>query len=357
MGYKTKNQRSAVQHSPPRQNEGLVRIGPLLCIPSILSELSQAPEPVLRRAGFHPEQFTGDPDRKISFVAGSQLIDCCVEATGCQHFGLLMGKGANCSSLGIAGFMMRFAPTVGEALRSMVEHLELHDQGGVPLLETYGEFSSLGFAVYQIGADAIDQIYDLSATMICNMMRDLCGQSWNPTEVLLSRHPPPQQAPYEQFFRAPIRFNAEKNAVVFSTRWLNQPLPSADPLLFRHLVKEANEQQLYQTTNTTEKVRRLLRKSLAQKNFTATDIARHLFMHERTLHRHLQEEGTSYRQELENIRLEIAKKMLAKSDMPLAIITKALGYSDTSAFVRSFKRWTGHTPSQWRSLDGPSEAR
>jgi AraC-like DNA-binding protein len=96
-------------------------------------------------------------------------------------------------------------------------------------------------------------------------------------------------------------------------------------------------------------VRRLLRKSLAERKFTAPDIARNLHMHERTLHRRLQDEGTSYRIELKNIRFEMARHLLTESDMPLSTIAKALGYADTSAFVRSFKRWTGYTPIQWRS--------
>jgi AraC-like DNA-binding protein len=345
---------SAKQQRPTTKSQSLkadgrVRIGPLLGIPRVLSELGCPPEPVLHRAGFDPLQFEGDPDTKISFIAGSRLLDCCVRATGCQHFGLLLGQQTNCSSLGIVGFMMRFAPTVGDSLHTLLRHLELHDQGGVPLLDTWGDFSSLGYAIYQTGVDAVDQIYDLSMAVVCNIMRDLCGPHWNPIQVLLSRRPPPLLAPYERFFQAPLRFEQERNALVFTTQWLKHPLHSADPLLFRHLEQEANELHIYETLSTTGKVRRLLRKSLAERKFTAPDIARNLHMHERTLHRRLQDEGTSYRIELKNIRFEMARHLLTESDMPLSTIAKALGYADTSAFVRSFKRWTGYTPIQWRS--------
>jgi AraC-like DNA-binding protein len=330
--------------------EARVRIGPLLGIPRILSELGCPPEPILRRAGFDPVQFEGDPDAKISFIGASKLLDHCVTATGCRHFGLLLGQHTSCSSLGIVGFMMRFAPTVGESLHTLVRHLELHDQGGVPLINSRGDLSSLGYAIYQTGVDAADQIYDLSVAFACCIMRDLCGQQWNPYQVLLSRRPPAQQALYEQFFQAPLRFGAEQNAVLFPTQWLEHPLTSADPLLFRHLEQEAHELHIYETMSTTGKVRRLLRKSLADGKFTSPEIARDLYIHERTLHRRLREEGTCYRCELQNIRLEMARQLLAETNMPLSTIAKTLGYADTSAFVRSFKRWTGHTPVQWRSL-------
>jgi AraC-like DNA-binding protein len=40
---------------------------------------------------------------------------------------------------------------------------------------------------------------------------------------------------------------------------------------------------------------------------------------------------------------------LAERAFPLGRITYLLGYSDLSAFSRAFRRWTGHTPSEWRA--------
>jgi AraC-like DNA-binding protein len=320
-------------------------------VPEILREFGCEPGPVLEDAGFKLEQFE-DPDTEISFVAGSQLLARCVRVTGCQHFGFLLGVNANSSSLGIAGFMLRFAPNVATALHALIRHLELHDQGGVPLLTSRGDLTSLGYAVIQSGAEAIDQIHDLSAAVACNIMRDLCGSDWNPDQVLMPRRQPPELTPYQRFFRAPLRFDTEQNAVVFPTRWLDHQISNADPLLYRHLEKEANERHDYRTTATTGKVRRLIRKSLASGDFTVGEVARHLRMHQRTLHRRLREEDTSFRRELDDVRYEVARQLLTESAASLANIAKALGYADTSAFVRSFKRWSGTTPGQWRSRHG-----
>ena len=86
----------------------------------------------------------------------------------------------------------------------------------------------------------------------------------------------------------------------------------------------------------------------------ATDIARQLHIHERTLNRRLQEEGTSFRHELDFVRYEMARQFLAESAIPIAKIATALNYADVSAFNRAFKRWTGMTPSQWRIRSGAS---
>jgi AraC-like DNA-binding protein len=330
--------------------DAFVRVGPLMSVPALLRQFDCSPERILGDAGLKLEQFE-DPDTKISFLAGSKMLAHCVAATSCQHFGLLMGKRAGSSSLGLAGFILRFAPNVSAGLQALLRHLELHDQGGVPVLNTHGVTSSFGYAIYLPGIEAADQIYDLSTAMACNIMRDLCGQDWNPTRVLLARRCPTDLTAYKDFFRAPLRFDAEQNAVVFPTDLLDHTLTSADPALFRHLQKEADEQHDNHPLSTTETVHRLLRQSLASGHFTANSIAKQLGMHERTLHRHLEKEGTSFRSELEGIRYGVARQLLSKSKTPISGIANALGYTEASTFIRSFKRWSGTTPALWRSHD------
>jgi hypothetical protein len=145
----------------PAENEGIpadafVRVGPLMSVPALLRDFDCSPEQVLGEAGLNLAQFE-DPDTEISFLAGSKMLAHCVAATGCQYFGLLMGERAGSSSLGLAGFMLRFAPDVGTALHALLRHLELHDTGGVPVLTTGGEVSSLGYAFYLPGVAAADQ--------------------------------------------------------------------------------------------------------------------------------------------------------------------------------------------------------
>jgi AraC-like DNA-binding protein len=79
-------------------------------------------------------------------------------------------------------------------------------------------------------------------------------------------------------------------------------------------------------------------------------IARQLGMHERTLNRRLQEEGTTFRRELENVRYELARQLLADTIVPLSKIAAALNYADATAFARAFKRWSGIPPAEWRQL-------
>nr|WP_245444691.1 AraC family transcriptional regulator [Microvirga sp. KLBC 81] len=72
-------------------------------------------------------------------------------------------------------------------------------------------------------------------------------------------------------------------------------------------------------------------------------------MHRRTLTRHLRTEGLAFRQVANEVRFEIACKLLQNTDMALSQVAVVLRYSEPSAFTRAFRRWSGQTPSAWRA--------
>ena len=80
------------------------------------------------------------------------------------------------------------------------------------------------------------------------------------------------------------------------------------------------------------------------------DVARLLSLHRRTLNRRLHALGTTYQQVLDQVRFDIARQLLATSDVSLDDIAATLGYAGVSPFMRTFRRWAGETPGRWRRL-------
>lgn len=99
----------------------------------------------------------------------------------------------------------------------------------------------------------------------------------------------------------------------------------------------------------TDDVRRLLRKRPLRGLCSAEEVAGLLAMHRRTLSRHLNVEGTGFREIVNEVRFEVACRLLRGTDFSSAQIASALGYSEASAFTRAFRRWSGQTPGAWRA--------
>ena len=98
-----------------------------------------------------------------------------------------------------------------------------------------------------------------------------------------------------------------------------------------------------------EDLRRVLRTELLRGTCSANSIARLFSMHRRTMNRHLNAEGLAFRRLANQIRFEIACELLENTDMALSKVAAVLRYSEPSAFTRAFRRWSGQSPSAWRS--------
>jgi AraC-like DNA-binding protein len=77
-------------------------------------------------------------------------------------------------------------------------------------------------------------------------------------------------------------------------------------------------------------------------------IASDLFMSPRTLRRKLAAEGTSFSMLVDGVRYELARRYIDDPCRSLTEISFLLGFSELSVFSKSFKRWTGKTPSAFR---------
>jgi AraC-like DNA-binding protein len=78
------------------------------------------------------------------------------------------------------------------------------------------------------------------------------------------------------------------------------------------------------------------------------EVAKHLHLSPRTLHRRLEEEGASFQAIKDALRRDLAINKLARTSQALASIATDLGFADASAFYRAFVGWTGMAPAHYR---------
>ncbi len=328
--------------------EGHVRVNPLIEIPRILRERGIDPVEALRSAGLDMALFD-DPENMVSFAAIGRLMKLCVARTQCPHFGLLIGRRSGLSTLGIIGHLSQQMPDVGSALRSLILHLQIHDRGAAPNLSVEPDVAVLSYLIYQRGVEGTSQIYDCAIAIIFNILRDLCGPTWRPTEVSFSHRQPSDTKPYRQFFQAPLRFDREQTALVFPAKWLDCAVAGADPVRREQLEQQIAALENLDSRDLVSQLRSVLRTLLITHRSSLEQVAQLFSMHRRTLNRRLKAQNYTFHELVNEVRYEIARQLLEDTQMPMSQIAVTLDYSDASAFTRAFRRWSGTTPAAWRA--------
>lgn len=82
---------------------------------------------------------------------------------------------------------------------------------------------------------------------------------------------------------------------------------------------------------------------------TVAAVSKRLGVPVRTLKRRLQQQGTSYREIVDEVRTEVAIKYLRETDLSIEDIAYSLGFSEAANFRRAFRRWTKETPNQFKT--------
>jgi AraC-like DNA-binding protein len=322
-----------------------------MALPAVLRSLGADPAQVVAEAGLSLALFD-NPDNLISYAARGHLVSHCVARTGCQHFGLLLGQQGGLHSLGLMGLLVKYSPDVGTAMRSFVRYTYLHVRGAATTLTVDDDMAMLSYEIHQPLVEATDQVGDGAVALLFNILRALCGPDWKPAEIRFAHRKPKDVAPFRRFFHAPLRFDAEENALVFSADWLNRQLPETDPQLRRLLQRQIDVLEVRHGDDFPEQVRSVLRSALVTGQAKGGQVAALFSMHVRTLNRRLNEFGTGFQQLVDEGRFEIARQMLEDSAMDIAQIAAMLDYADASAFTRAFRRWSGTTPARWRAIPG-----
>jgi AraC-like DNA-binding protein len=154
-------------------------------------------------------------------------------------------------------------------------------------------------------------------------------------------------------FGAPVHFDRPHAALALAAGALSMRLPHGDALLRDVLERHAHDALARRRTQTTlaGDAQRLLG-ALLRDGLPGRDaVAAQLGMSGRSLHRRLQEEGTSFRELLDQARLALARERLAGDDS-LADIAGQLGFSSPQVFQRWFRQQTGTTPGECRRAAG-----
>ena len=170
-----------------------------------------------------------------------------------------------------------------------------------------------------------------------------------PRRVLLDFPQPDYRTVYDRFLPCPVEFNARRNAVVFTRKALDTELVNSNAAVLEFCERrcELILADLESGTDVSSRVRNKLLDGLPPFP-TAEQTASALHMSSRVLRRRLQEEGTSFRDLVRQVRQQLACRYLQESELTIDEVARLLGYSEPAAFSRAFKSWTTRSPTGFR---------
>jgi len=322
------------------------RVGDLISLPVLIAKLDIDLPHVMAVAGL-PVDALNSPEHRVPLQAIGRLFDAATDMSGQHDLGLRLGSMVRLDDLGIIGDLARNAATLDEALRFMVAYQHLNSEGDLVFVARHDPIVEVGYAIYYPGVKGVDQMCDYALAALFTVLRELAGSQWLPSEVFLPHASPPQALQYENLFGGAPHFNAEFCSLRFPAYWLNHPVEGADPAQRRRAldgVQQAADADLLQ------QVCRALRQLMLSNRSSGDDVADMLSMNRRTLNRRLRERGTTFQHVLDSVRCEVARQLLVHSQLPLEDVAASLGYAGASPFMRSFRRWTGSSPGDFRKL-------
>ncbi len=319
----------------------------LLILWNILESYGFDPEPLFQEMALNPGLMRTSGGRyKIDNIdklwrKASEIIDD-------PCFGLKAAEVWHPSNFGALGYAMLASNTLRTSLERLVRyHGFLSDEDFMKLDETE-EGLRLTLVLSHRNVDKSEQ-NDAALAVTLSMCRMNYIENLAPVSVTLA-HPKPACSPgYFEYYRCPVLFEAPSYGFTLPIEAVDKILPGSNPQL-----AELNDQVMIQylanldRDHITQKVIAAIIDQLPSGGVTDETVARKLFMSSRKLQRQLQRAGTTFNALLNEIRRELARKYLREEDTSITEIAFLLGFSESSAFSRAFKRWTGVSPFNYR---------
>lgn len=290
-----------------------------------------------------------DTDQRIPVGRALSYLERAIAATGDAELGLRAAREATRGDYDLLEYGASSCGTALEGAEVIRRYFRLLNDATELSLETRG----------QCAVVRMESSVELSRAAVDFQSASLYGAvtRWHPpypgcrVEVWFMYAEPPDTGAYERLF-APgvVRFGAPFNGFVFDRRWLDRPLTSADPKLHHLLRRQADERldALPRSRSVLQRVCELIAEELGEGDPSADHIAACLHVSRRTLSRRLEQEGTTFKALLDEMRRELAMRWLMTEDVGIAELGHRLGFREPAAFHRAFKRWSGKAPGQYR---------
>lgn len=311
-----------------------------------------------RGVGLDPVALTSDvgldvadlaaPEKWIPAGAAARLLQLSADRSGREDFALLLAGRRRLSTLGPLSVVLREQPDLRSALTLLVGYvrsynealrLQMDETDGLVTLRLWTEFAEPA---------PIRQTLELATAALLGIIRELMSKEWEPLSVCFSHPPPAEPATHLATFGPRLRFDHPFTGLLLYADQLDAPNSKSDPLLRPYAQRFLETVPSPRGATESDRVREVVEVLVPVGRCSTLQVARSLGVTQRTLHRHLAEEGQNFSAIVNTTRGALAERYLANDRYSLTEVSQLLGFTAPSTFSRWFRARFGVTPSQWR---------
>ena len=290
-----------------------------------------------------------DKEARMPPAAVTAFCEAAVLATGDETLGLHIAEHVRPAVFDALGYVFRTSRTLGDGIERLARYHRFIGDAVTLRVDLRDELARISVE----SASRADVTRTISEFLLGTLTRAARSETGlpqlDPVAVEFSFPVPADTSEHRRFFRARLFFGQGADALVLRQSDLDLPLRHAEPELREVLEKRVIDviSRLPRVDSVIARARAVIVEELDGGKPTAANVARRLALSERSLHRRLREEGTTLRDLLHELRRELSERYM-REGISISETAFLLGYSEASAFHRSFRRWTGRTPASYR---------
>jgi len=323
----------------------------ILHLGALLDEKGFPAAPIMRRCGIDPDLSPQD-DGQVSQVQFASLVTEALRITDDSGLGLEYGLRGRISHFGILGYALLSARDLRQAIELVSRYYEIFD----PVISFEFEITPPHVCARAVESAELGdfEIFAHEATLACTaaVAGVLLSEPIKPNRLTLCYPEPPHAQRYEAVFRCRPEFDAPYTSIQFESRHLNAPLRFSN-MEMAQICRQQCERWLHAVKEEDGLIRKVKEELLKTPGrFPKMDgIGATLGMSVRSLRRHLNEQGVTYQELLDQVRRDLAADYLRNSRLTIEQIAQLVGYGEAASFRKAFRRWTGKAPGEVRSQE------
>ncbi len=302
---------------------------------------------LLARTGVRPVDFA-DQDARVPLAAYKALYRAGQAMTGEPALALKFPEATRFEQMSIVGLICQSADTMGGALKQLNRFsrlvVEVDGVSDGPRFQLARRDGELWLEDRCSNAEDFPELVEAAlGRFVCEMARHYPDFAFA-RAVHLTRSRPAHAAEYERILRAPVTFGAAWNALRIDEAWLALEIHRPNRYAFGMFNGHADAllKSLEATKTTRGRVEALLIPLLHTGELAMDDVAKAMGLSRQTLYRRLRAEGVGFDRVVDALRRKMAETYLER--LSVNETAYLVGFSETSAFSRAFKRWTGASP-------------